>query len=259
MPTPAPTRSPTITPAPTPNLATSACEVNAEIICEVLRNNRTIGTCSRILSDPAAVKCENGNYPTLLSFIYRGDDPSTVFVTVEDSVGFISNFTVSTNEIFTALGVFNETATITVSTLSNGAAGDTLEEVIIDTSCEDSNVLRLGEQFGSIQLVGFANGGGYYTAVYPVRISYIVINGPITSILDTAYINSAFRLEGPFNAIPIPVISKPREKVIVYREQTVIDASEKFGNGITFNFGMNVTATAQQSGISCSAEATETV
>jgi hypothetical protein len=252
-PTGMPTATPTVSPAPTTDRSTSACEITAEISCEVLRNNRSIGTCDRIIQDPAAIQCENNNYPTLLSFIYRGDTPSTVFVSVEDSLGSSGSFIVTTNELFTTTGVFNGTTTITVSSVVNEQAGDTIEEATIDTSCQDPDVLQLGERYGSIQLVGFANGGGVYTAVYPVRISFIVTNGLIGSELDTAYVNSAFRLEGPFNAIPIPVLARSRERVIVYREQIVVDASEKFGNGITFNFGMNATATGQQSKIGCSA------
>lgn len=268
-----PTRAPTISPAPTFDPLVANCTIKAEIFCETLRNGRPIGTCDGI-TDPNGVACTNGATPTSLSFIYRGNKcpttqngfscqdrsadplPNQVFNSIVGEEELTSTFVASLDTVINAEGDF-ATATITISFVVNNEAGAQLQTITVDGTCED-DTLTLGLTVGALDLIGFQNEAGSFTSVYPLQLTYVVANGPLNSVIDSAVIDSDFQ-PAVFNAIESPQTARPQTapggaRLIVFTDTTVVDTAEKFANNIKFNFAITATATALASGNGCSAE-----
>jgi hypothetical protein len=218
FPTIMPTRAPTVSPAPTPDPLNAECIINAGIFCEALFEGRQLYDCDNI-PNPLDVECSDGNAINGLTFIYRGTKcpvvqngfecrdrvdaplPESVFVFVE-AKELTTSVVVPLGGSFSAFGEFDE-AVITISFVENGVAGEDIQEITIDTSCEDASVINLGQRYGAIELTGFVNARGTFSSVYDIKLSYVVQNGPFVTIVDSAFINSIFQVD-PFNAITGP-------------------------------------------------------
>jgi len=243
LPTPPPTIAPTFSPAPTFDPGTTACTISADIKCERIKNGRAVGGCEDI-PDPRGVTC-TGGYPTSLSFLYTGADTVTISVEARSTT---STFEVNSNDIFTASGVFNEEAKIDIE------GGESFS---IDTTCSsDSEPLVLGSVYGDglLELVGFENGDGSFTSIYPIQVVYYIRNSPYAAILESALISSDFQPE-PFEAVENEIDLARGETLVVYKGSTTVNAQEKYSQGIVFNFVLDATARGTVSGIPCEAEA----
>jgi hypothetical protein len=250
FPTIMPNRAPASSPVPTMDVLTADCVINAEIQCEALRDGSIIGACEDI-QDPRNVTCSNGLIPTEISFIYKANGgPATVTVkaTVKDTE---STFSVQDGQIFTVKGDFTNGAMVSfeVGGISIGAP------ISIDTSCNGSADLNLGTQFGPLELVGFVNADGIFTSVYQLEVSYVITNGPTEAQVNTVTITSDFE-PGPIEALTAPVDLPAGATQVVYNDTTVVDALEKFRQGVTFDFQLDVTASGRISNLPCVANAT---
>lgn len=269
VPTAMPTRAPTISPAPTFDPLTTACSIESEIFCFTLRNGRPFRDCRRI-EDPRDVVCSNGASPTSLTFLYRGTKcpatqdgfqcrdrvdtalPEQVFVNIigEETE---SNFVVSLNELFTAQAVF-DTADITISTVVNNGPGQELQTIRMNNNCDDGT-LTLSKSVGALELAGFENEAGEFTSVYEVQMTYVVANGPTSAVINSAVINSEFQANSPFESIESPQTVERGARLLVFQDTTIVDAAEKFENGITFNFDLTAGGEGLQSGLPCDTSA----
>jgi hypothetical protein len=192
-----------------------------------------------------------------LGFADQGGGPSSVYIVVQGGrTGVVFSNIVQLGEIFFSEGDWKppSTADIEVYTDNVGEPGTLLYSTSIDTSCS-TPVLTLTAVFGPLQLTAFEYYKGYFSSVYPVRLQYFVrnLNG-VAMVVESAYISSPFQ-DGPFNALgngtqTISGVSN----LLVYEESTTIDFGAKFSQGITYDFAMNTTGRAVQSGIGCSAQ-----
>lgn len=242
IPTQLPTKTPTISPAPTTDPGATACSIEASITCQRAKNGRFVGSCEDI-PDPTGVTCSNGFFPSALTFRYSGTETITVSVEARRET---STFVVNPNELFTAVGEFRDEAVLEIE------GGETYS---IDTTC-DGDELTLGAELGPFEVVGFDNGDGSFTSVYPVKLSYYIQNSPYAAILDSALITSDFQ-PTPFDAVSAGGIEIDRgQTLLVFEESTTVDALEKFGQGVTFNFAMTAEARGAVSDLPCTSEAT---
>ena len=245
FPTSSPTKTPTLSPAPTLDSLSTACDMTAEIVCDTLKNGRAFEDCSRI-PDPRGITCSGGNAPTHLSFNYTGSEPVTISV---DGKKETTTYNVTPGEIFEMVGSYTETAKITIE------GGEYIE---INTQCGADSGLTLGESFGPLLFVGFKNGDGVFTAIYPIVLTYKIRNGPYAATLDSALITSAFA-SAPIDAMPGMEYDMARGEVVdAYREMHTVNALDKYEQGVPFDFKIEATARGAKSNLECSAETTYT-
>ena len=239
FPTLAPSASPTISPFPTPDPEESACDVDADISCALVRG----GSCSNLQS-PAGLTCL-GDKATELRFIYQpnfceasnttqdrfrcNDDneeiprPNDVYMEVEgtgkDGV-VIFQGTVSAGQILAFAIPAEDNDEIDVNIFTS-QGGDELQDLRISTRCRERDQLTVLDVFGSLQLVGFTNPDlGANNVREQIRISYTASNsGRLNMDLRRAFKQSVF---GGFETLldvdnrpgDFPIVLTPREEQV---------------------------------------------
>jgi hypothetical protein len=174
FPTVTPTASPTVTPFPTPDPETAACEVEASISCSVADGRR----CD--LRNPVGRTCI-GTAPFMLQFMYHADATC-------DGKQTAANFrcTDLNTDIARPTGVYvlmsdGDEETLFSGVMAEGQIGDIpigrsdsmsiqvftvdeddlpdiiLQEIQMETLCNEESALTLLTFFGSMQLVGYQN------------------------------------------------------------------------------------------------------
>jgi hypothetical protein len=69
-------------------------------------------------------------------------------------------------------------------TISSG--GSTLQEMEIETKCEEDEDLTIGKTFGGLQLVGFVDGSGSNVATVEIVNQYTVFNPSVAARITSA-------------------------------------------------------------------------
>lgn len=142
--------------APLTNGSTTSCALSADIVCHAIRAGQFVSLCTDI-PNPTNVKCSNGSIPTAIAFLLRPTGVAENITVTVRAKTTQTNFSVSSGQIFTAMGDFTDGATISI---------DGIGSKTIDTSCTGRPDLTLGNQYGPIDLVGFQNREGNFTSVY---------------------------------------------------------------------------------------------
>jgi hypothetical protein len=104
----------------------------------------------------------------------------------------------------------------------------------MDGSC-DNDFLTLGLNGGALDLIAFENGQGILTSVYPTQLTYVVVNGPLASIITSAVIDSDFEVD-VIEAIESPQTVTGGSRLRVYSSTTNVDKAEN----LFFFFSYNI-------------------
>jgi hypothetical protein len=272
FPTMAPSVVPTGSPFPTTDPLTTACMLDASIICTVIDGPET--TCNA-LSEPAITQCVGGNSLTGLRFSYTGANCG-VFENCEDRNGGPSGLTEVFIEIFDRDGAFfegrvevgdiidveNPTGfnrdTITIEIFefdgdANDSKGGRLQEVAINDECMDPPAgqdaeLVLRNAYGGSTLISFTTlEDGTSSSFAEVRLEYVVENPSVfDASINSAVLSSFFSGVGQ-QLVPTPVTLDKFDEVTLRTESQVLDLEAEVGN--FFIFGLNVAGNAQNSGM----------
>jgi hypothetical protein len=248
----APTIAPSASTAPSPDVLTSACSIEALVICELVRNEGTVvvGDCDDI-KDPRGVACAPNTRATVLSFKYLANFTdvlprnNTIIAEYRDSVQ--ETFPIGVGQLFTVKGDFRGSSVRLA--MIDGVFDN--EIVVVETACGSGGELALGTMYGPFELVGYENQFGIFTSIYEVRVTYIVKNGPLEAILEGAVVYSAFVPE-PLMLVEAGSTALNRGgQLTLYQKTTVVNSTEKFAQDLTFSFSLNVTARAKTSAATC--------
>lgn len=222
IPTIAPSPSPTFTPFPTPDPLTSACDIEAEIVCRNLAG----GTCNNLAS-PAGATCI-GDRATELQFLYnpdglcRGNTTQTRFKCDDSNLNTERPFEVYVRFFRVEKGIDNvyfegirsagqiivvplpgvNEIQYEISTVVGGGPGVLLQKSTrMSTRCRQEDNLTLLDTFGHFQLVGFSNPdlGDNRVFVELEMLSTVTNIGRLNADLTAATRNSPF--SGPGQAL----------------------------------------------------------
>jgi hypothetical protein len=220
-----------------------ACEIEAHIACEYLICGVPGGSCDQIPS-PSNVRCVNGDVPSEIILLNRGD---TTSILLDDGKG---------SAVEVAQGATYELK----EPFFGGSISFELvcgEVITIDITCVNQG-FGLGDMFGQFELVGFTTASGSYNSVYEVKLSYYVSNGNVSSTeLYACDVHSHFQQENGKEALPcIPPSSirpeiSPSQAFTCHTETVMIDANTKFSHDIIYNFKMKAIGVNPASEISC--------
>jgi hypothetical protein len=248
----APSSAPSVSAAPSPDVLTSACSIEALVICELVRNDGAVvvGSCDD-LQDPRGVACAPNTRATGLSFIYRASFtdalPRNTTIIAEYRDDEQLTFPIGDGELFTVLGDFRgRSVNLTIDGVLDNV------NVEIETYCDDGGELALGNMFGPFELVGYENQFGSFTSTYEIRVKYIVKNGPLDAILDGAVVYSTF-LPEPLMLLAAPTAIDRGVQFTIYQDTTVVDPTDKFAQDLAYSFSLDVSATAKISAETCMA------
>ena len=249
LPTSTPTFVPSISPTPTVNRADAACSVRAQVVCEVIREGQVQALCDTI-QDPAMAICSDGERPSMLSFTYSATDetPQPAIITVEGEDD-TQTFQIEDGQTFSAEMRFGDEAAIRIQDF---------DDYEIDTICESRTDVFLFNTFGPLTLVSFENGLGRFSSTYEIRNIYFILMGPLDGMLESAVIDSGLQSQS-FAATSQGLNLRRNSRTIVHQETTVIDVTDKFTQGVSLEFSMDVTMRTSFNGMSCMATDTYTL
>jgi len=261
IPTPAPSAPPSISPAPTTDADTTACSVDAEIVCETLNDaGRVLQQCDDVV-DPRNYTCADNSEASGLGFKYLGGDglPDPAWLTVSGGrTGVAFSGPVSVNQAMYTEGNFRGLVTLRISTIRDDEMGDILQTIPIDARClEGSDTLRLTNRFGPLELTAYRNALGIRSSVLTTRLRYIAVNSvPLQMIADTGVVTSGFS-GTTFDALfSSNVTIGPRQSSTLFEEIQLIDFGAKSSRGIELAFTLNVTGVGQRSNLPCDSQDT---
>ena len=262
FPTFSPTQAPTGTPAPTRDPDTSPCTVNADINCE-----SSSGRSCRLLSAPSSSICNSEEDITSVDFLMTGNACGTtedcegtgaisaadVYISVVDRDTIIFAGVIQQGQIFRVSGPFySDLLEITMSSNGNGAPGTVLQTLDrVSIACDgDDNDLRLLQNYGALQVVGFNNPDqGSESIIETFTMTYIIRNeGSGTTSVETGVGSS------PFEAGPIELVTSPTELVpgeeLAAQTFAVVNLADSSGS--VFRFDLSTTGRSVQSNRLCS-------
>jgi hypothetical protein len=261
-PTPPPPILPTL--APTPDPETSACALDAGIVCNVTQGS--VVSCD----DLTVPRTQCLSAPTRLDFTFTGAscvesnnnatnfqcmdvqsivDSSSVFIVMEQMEETLFEGVVGLGQSVSITGEFENDITVTITSVNeNGEAGDeTLQVMTIGTACTEEDDLTLLNTFGSLQLVAYDNADGLESVFASLLISYVVDNISIDASVTSAVATSS--ISGSQDFAPFD---------INYQETEVFPGEEVFVNlaeASDLSFEFNVEGVGAISGIGCDSTA----
>lgn len=275
-----PTQLPSISLAPLPDVATTACELDATILCSTLRNPDPSESSCTSLALPSQPTCISHGRPSRLSWLYNGmpcsstvtkppsmfkcttmnggpsmNPPDDAFISVisKDKVYFAGGIRFGSTFLVSA-GSYDEefapTISIVISQMADGEPGQTLQTIELHNECQMGNDIHVLAQHGAVQLVAFeSKEQGLQSALEELTITYVVQNiGPIRASLNQIYVNSTFTGERNFASLELEQGESERW---AFTTPINLYASD----GLEFYNEIHVEGTGLQNNIVCSDEA----
>ena len=258
-----PTSSPT--PLPTPDPETTRCELEIKIDC--VADNGLTNDCQDLSSMANNRECINNDIPEELVFLYTGGSCSAsdneqsnfqcedvgggpngtdpVYISIDGAIESV----VELGGVFRATGTFGDSISVVISTVRDGAAGTTLQELRSTTRCTEGDDLSLLTNYGALQLVAFENESQGMVSIFAdIILTYRIEN---TGLLD-AEVTSALRnsaLSGEEELLLSPRSIGPGG-AIIFTEAARINLAESAL--LTLDFTYNVEAVNRR-GLDCPA------
>lgn len=274
-PTSSPTSSPSTSPVPTRNPDIYSCELLPIIECSVLQG--PLVSCEGLRA-PSQLTCLGDRSPYELVFLYTAgpcpgtnnangfrcndrngglDNRDEAWLLVQSQGETLFNATVNKEDFIVVRGAFNQFTDLTLFSISNGGPGIALRAMRMKTMCQEQDDLTLLNEFGALQLIGFANGpSGSQIILATVQIEYQVriqddsaTSTGIPAVVQRAESNGAFDGFRVLRSTPSNPVGS-RDTLALGSESKTINLVDSVSTALDFELAVNATS-APNPALSC--------
>jgi hypothetical protein len=275
VPTSSPTPSPSTSPVPTQNPDVYSCELLPIIECLVVEGPAV--SCEDLRA-PSQLTCLGDRSPYELVFLYTGgscpgtnnangfrcndrngglDNRNEAWLLVQSQGETLFNATVNKEDFIVVRGAFNQFTDLSLFSITNDGPGVALRAMRMKTMCQEQDDLTLLNDFGALQLIGFANGpSGSQIILAKVQIRYQVriqdnrgTSTGIPAVIQRAESNGAFDGFRILRSTPSDPVGS-RDSLELGSESKTINLVDSVTTAIDFELAVNGTS-APNPALSC--------